>query len=798
MKSLFFRLSCIAAFSGLITPGLLTGANVTLVRFGSSAGSTTYGLQGWNTLLKSGSLSYTSQGNGGLIASSDPGEFGDYRGVRGTPRTFSKGERIAVTWTNNSDDIYFFTSRISFTDADEPDETASEGAWYTMRRFTDYRFTYTEILPHSTARTVFNITDSGVHKTNASYSLVNINLHIEWFETWPTPNLICEKIELLDDADTSPPAKPAGLAAAALSDSKIRLTWTAPSDNTGAVEYLIYRDGVIEGYSQETEYTCVYLEPVTEYTFTVTALDAAGNESMASDPVTETTGTYTPGPFVVNPHGFDYLGAFSLPEDFAWGGEAVAYNPDGDGGQTNASDGYPGSLFVTNVNQPENGRVGEVNIPVPMISGDRNPEELNTATVLNAPVDIRPSSINNWEYVDIWRTGLEVVPDEGRLYSTWSIHYTVTGEKHASVSCCALSDLAGSSKRGAWYVGNPSSFPNDAMMSDWLFSIPQEWADANCAGRSLVTGRSRDGGLSGLGPTLYAFAPVGTAPPAANQVLEITPLLEYGSFEGTDNVHFPNSVDGYNHADEWRGASWLTAGSETDDPTQQAVAIIGNKALGQNWYGYNGERMRHDWVIADLPYPEFWETDPDGKGWRAHTRQPMIIFFDPQDLAKTANGEMETYEPQPYAALRISTDLFFGQNHEIFSSAFDSENQILYVTEFVREPEGRLIMHAWKVNARTESAVPDKRMPKSLRLMQNYPNPFNPLTDIRFEVGKPSFVNLKVFNLTGQTIAGLVNERKEAGEHSVRFDASGLPAGIYFYRIETDEFRETRKMILLN
>jgi len=60
---------------------------------------------------------------------------------------------------------------------------------------------YSEILPHSSVKTVFNITDKGVHKTDSSYSLVNINLHVEWYDAAPRPFIICDKIELYNDAD---------------------------------------------------------------------------------------------------------------------------------------------------------------------------------------------------------------------------------------------------------------------------------------------------------------------------------------------------------------------------------------------------------------------------------------------------------------------------------------------------------------------------------------------------------------------------------------------------------------------
>jgi len=784
-------LASIGLLLSFFNPGLPFAAGVTLADFGSSAGTTAFGMTGWNVLLKSGNLSFTALGGGGLRAAAECGEYDDYRGVRGTSRQFSRGERIVVTWYNDSDESFNFTSRISFTDPDGPDESDPTRPWYTMRSFTDYRNTFSEIGQRGTARTVFNIADSGVHKTDGTWSLVNINLAIEWGSTYQKQFLICDKIELLDDADIAPPGSPTGLAAAVLSDSKVRLNWNAPADNVAIVEYLVYVNGSVWGYSQSADHTCVFLEPGREYAFSVSALDAAGNESGLSEPVSAATRSFSGRKDLINPAGFEYLGAFALPESYSWGGEALAHNPEGDGGQTGSTDGTPGSLFATNLNQPENGLVGEVSIPPLVVPQNGNAEELNTAGELSAPVNTRPANVNGWEYVDIWRTGLETVPEEDRLYSTWSIHYTVTGEKHASISCCNASALSAGPRYGAWFLGPPSDPPNDAMMNDWLFSVPQDWADANCSGRNLVAGRCRDGGLSGLGPTMYAFSGVGSVPPPAGSSLDFTTLLQYGPVEGTDNVHFPNSIDGYNHADEWRDAKWISAGN------QSAAAVVGNKALGQNWYGYHGERMRHDWVISDVPYPDFWESDPDGKGWRAHGRKPMVILFDPEDLAAVAKGTLASHDPQPYAAFHIPENLFFGSGHEIFSAACDRQNRILYVTEFVRELEGRLIIHAWQVNAVTTSVRFSATEPSGFRLFQNHPNPFNPSTEIRFNVKEPCRVVMKVIDLLGREVATVADGKYGPGRYTVRFDASNLPSGIYIYEIRMGDFKAAGKMTVL-
>ncbi|HCY75790.1 MAG TPA: hypothetical protein DHV28_07695 [Ignavibacteriales bacterium] len=82
-------------------------------------------------------------------------------------------------------------------------------------------------------------------------------------------------------------------------------------------------------------------------------------------------------------------------------------------------------------------------------------------------------------------------------------------------------------------------------------------------------------------------------------------------------------------------------------------------------------------------------------------------------------------------------------------------------------------------------------------LEQNYPNPFNPSTKIQYAVSSNQLVTLKVYNVLGKEIATLVNEEKSAGNYEIEFNASHLSSGIYFYRLQTGDFVETRKMTLM-
>jgi len=81
-------------------------------------------------------------------------------------------------------------------------------------------------------------------------------------------------------------------------------------------------------------------------------------------------------------------------------------------------------------------------------------------------------------------------------------------------------------------------------------------------------------------------------------------------------------------------------------------------------------------------------------------------------------------------------------------------------------------------------------------LSQNYPNPFNPATTIMFSLPVSAQVTLKVYDVLGREAASLIDSYKEAGSHSIKFDASNLTSGIYFYQLKAGEYIETKKLIL--
>ena len=87
--------------------------------------------------------------------------------------------------------------------------------------------------------------------------------------------------------------------------------------------------------------------------------------------------------------------------------------------------------------------------------------------------------------------------------------------------------------------------------------------------------------------------------------------------------------------------------------------------------------------------------------------------------------------------------------------------------------------------------------PSDFALYQNYPNPFNPTTKIKYQIPEPGRVKLEVYDVLGRETKIFVNQEQAAGSYEIEFDGTSLPSGVYFYRIETGSYSDTKKLILL-
>jgi len=98
---------------------------------------------------------------------------------------------------------------------------------------------------------------------------------------------------------------------------------------------------------------------------------------------------------------------------------------------------------------------------------------------------------------------------------------------------------------------------------------------------------------------------------------------------------------------------------------------------------------------------------------------------------------------------------------------------------------------------RLTTGITDNNKSLSYKLQQNYPNPFNPTTTINYSLAKEGHVKITIYNILGSKAAVLVNENKSAGNYSVQFNASRLPSGIYFYRLESGSYSDIKKFVLM-
>ncbi|MFA7360062.1 MAG: T9SS type A sorting domain-containing protein [Candidatus Kapaibacterium sp.] len=121
--------------------------------------------------------------------------------------------------------------------------------------------------------------------------------------------------------------------------------------------------------------------------------------------------------------------------------------------------------------------------------------------------------------------------------------------------------------------------------------------------------------------------------------------------------------------------------------------------------------------------------------------------------------------------------------HVVWCDYRDGNWEIYYKRDPTGNPTGI-------VNVKSE-------IPTSYSLKQNYPNPFNPNTVIRFSLPSVSQISLKVYDVMGREVQSLVNEKLQAGTYETTFDGSGLNSGVYFYKLMTDGFTETRRMLLV-
>ncbi|NPV55271.1 MAG: hypothetical protein HPY76_01160 [Anaerolineae bacterium] len=435
-----------------------------------------------------------------------------------------------------------------------------------------------------------------------------------------------------------------------------------------------------------------------------------------------------PASNLVQPAHLSYRGAFRLPQGgerpltFAYGAAAMTFNPAGDPG--GAGDGYTGSLYIMGHDRlpygelPDGNQIAEVSIPAPVEGGLAT---LPTAEFIQDFSDVLAGRFAGLE--ELPRAGLLYLdnPLTGpRLHIAFGQHFQEDeanrGASHAWVS----PNLADPNFQGAWYIGGQSPY----SVNGYLFEIPADFAAAYTGGRIIATGRFRDGGWSGMGPQLFAYQPwdeVGNPPAPDTRLSEVT-LLQYASTMVSDDRSL--AMNGYADPDEWEGGAWLT----TPDG-RAAVVFAGTKAVGERtWYGWlHPQDATLPCIETELlgtftlcrmadgsPCPAAdlggCEGHNDFRGWWSDRFEAQLIFYDPADLARVASGQLQPWQPQPYAVLSLEDHLLHNpdgvepemlgtgdqRRYRIGEMAYDRANGLLYILEWFADG-AQPVVHVWAV-----------------------------------------------------------------------------------------------------
>jgi len=318
-----------------------------------------------------------------------------------------------------------------------------------------------------------------------------------------------------------------------------------------------------------------------------------------------------------------YQGAFRLPEEFMWGARGITYHPAGNGGA--------GSLLVIGFDQ-NRAEFGEVSIPTPQVASDW--QTLPTAQLVGAMRDFGSEVVAAVDPDTALASGIQYVPAAGgqgsdKLYGSLDQWYGVVDETHATVW---FAELDGANPRGAWHVGEPSEVFHGNKSGDYLFSVPQWYAEKYLGGRTLVTGKTRGAFSGSQGPTLLAFAPWDSEDPSGN--LDAVAMLWYRiDFPGCagPNVGDKAACDypDFTMCDKWEGGAFLASGDN------QAIVLFGLKGLGENFYGEAPEGA----------------CEPS-KGYHCNPYERQVIFYDVEELGQAAQGLRDPWTVVPYAIWR--------------------------------------------------------------------------------------------------------------------------------------------------
>jgi len=337
----------------------------------------------------------------------------------------------------------------------------------------------------------------------------------------------------------------------------------------------------------------------------------------------------------------------------------------------------------------------------------------------------------------------------------------------------------------AEFSGTPTSgdFPLNVTFSDLSTNTPTSWSwTFGDGGTSTSQNPSHTYTAAGTyDVTLTATNSCGSDGETKTAYITVTDpgggswtTITYDEFESG----FGNYSDGGGDCALYTGGTYSHQGSNS-------IQIRDNSGVASSFYhtgnynvaGYTELEVEF-WFMAvsmDNTKEDFWVQYYDGSTWHTVASYARATDFDNGVFYnKVVNIPSGTYNYPSNAQLRFMCDASGNRDwvyiDEVEFRGFSGTSGVAKATDLI---------------------------PNEYALSQNYPNPFNPSTQIDFSIPNATYVSLKVYNLLGQEVENLVDGELCAGPHSVTFDATQYSSGIYFYRLETNDYATTRKMVLV-
>lgn len=278
------------------------------------------------------------------------------------------------------------------------------------------------------------------------------------------------------------------------------------------------------------------------------------------------------------------------------------------------------------------------------------------------------------------------------------------------------------------------------------------WKDPRDGNNEIYYKRSQDGGSNWGADTRLTNNTAISWYPSIAVSGSVVHVLWKEDRDGNNEVYYKRSTDG--------GGSW---GSDTRLTNNSANSSFPSVSASGSFVHVVWEDNR------DGNFEIYYKRTTDGgTSWGSDTRLT-------NNSASSSNSSVSTSGSTV---------------HVVWNDSRDGNTEIYYK----RDPTGNIVGIK---NTNSE-------IPKEFCLSQNYPNPFNPTTKIQFTIQHTSFsfgevmwVRLIVYNILGREVSTLVNEQLKPGTYEVEFDGSKFVSGVYYYSLITDEFKQTKKMILL-